>query len=343
MSQDSANQAEIALDRAEKRRRAVLSSRTVDAWRWINGAGDNAPPGLTIDCYREVARGTWLVVNARAQLSSELASSWASSAAKIAGASGVVSKTLARSVRESSSRILLGPPLDAPLLVREDDAKFLVDLDDGISTGLFLDQREARRRARDFAGGGEVLNLFAYTCAFSVHAALAGARRVTSVDVAKKALRRGRENMIASGLDADRHRWFDDDVFAFLARQRKKAPAYDLVIADPPVFGHARGGAFSLERELPSLLEGCLAATAPGGVLVFSTHLLSVDEQALLGMARGAAAAIGRSISILETMGLPEWDHPVMGAGASSPVSAVEESGEADRGNYLKTLVLRAG
>lgn len=327
MSQGSANE---VLARAETRRRDVLSSRTVDAWRWINGAGDNAPPGLTIDCYRDLARGTWLVVNAREHVAEEVASSWASAAAERSGASGVVLKTLARSVRESRSRILFGAPLEAPLSVREDDATFLCELDDGISTGLFLDQREARRRARDFAGGGEVLNLFAYTCAFSVHAALAGARRVTSVDVAKKALRRGRENMAASGLDADRHRWFDDDVFAFLARQQKKAPAYDLVIADPPVFGHARGGAFSLEQALPELLEGCLAATVPGGVLVFSTHLLSVDEAALLGMARGAAAARGRSISVVETMGLPEWDHPA-------------DTSEGDRGNYLKTLVLRAG
>src|SRR2546429_52057 len=79
------------------------------------------------------------------------------------------------------------------------------------ATGLFLDQRDTRLHVRACSKGVEVLNLFAYTCAFSVHAALGGARRVTSVDSSRAALSRGRENMSASGLDPDAHRWFDDD------------------------------------------------------------------------------------------------------------------------------------
>jgi 23S rRNA (cytosine1962-C5)-methyltransferase len=301
----------------------------VDAWRWINGAGDDAPSGLTIDCYRHEGTQAWLVVGAREHLGQEeVARAWAKAAGDRVSAVGVVLKRLSRSVRESTSELIFGAPPPSPVRVREDDAVFLCELDDGISTGLFLDQREVRRRSRDFASGREVLNLFAYTCAFSVHAALAGARRVTSVDVSKKALRRGRENMSASGLDPNRHRWFDDDVFAFLARQRKKAPAYELVVADPPVFGRARGATFALERELPLLLSGCIAATAPSGVVVFSTHLLSVEQDVLVAAARAAAAGVSRSITVLETMGLPEWDHPA--------VSASD-----DRGNYLKTLVLR--
>lgn len=323
MYQLSADAIRDVLDRAETRRRAMLSSRTVDAWRWINGAGDNAPPGLTIDRY-----GSFLVVGAREHLDEETISAWTNVAIERAEPRGVVLKRLATTVQKSTSAWIAGTPADGAVKVREDDATFLCDLDDGISTGLFLDQREARKRIRDFASDREVLNLFAYTCAFSVHAALAGARRATSIDVSKKALRRGRENMIASGLDADRHRWFGDDVFAFLARQRKKEAQYGLVIADPPVFGHARGATFSLERELPVLLEGCVLATAPDGVLLFSTHLLSIDEAALFEAARTAAFAAGRSVALVETMGMPEWDHP-----ASSAAD--------DRGNYLKTLVLR--
>jgi 23S rRNA G2069 N7-methylase RlmK/C1962 C5-methylase RlmI len=110
-----------------------------------------------------------------------------------------------------------------------------------------------------------------------------------------------------------------------------------LVIADPPVFGRSRGAAFSLERDLGSLLEGCVASTAAGGVLVFSTHLLSLDEARLVRAVEEAGAARSRSIRVLETLGLPVWDHP------APPPESVTNSAREDRGNYLKTLVLRVG
>jgi 23S rRNA (cytosine1962-C5)-methyltransferase len=316
------------LGRAETRRAADLSFRTLDVWRWINGPGDGAPSGLTIDRY-----GAWLVVGAREHVGEEVVQSYAAEAHDQAKSDGVVLKRLARSVKDSTSAVLLGTLPEGGVRVREEGATFLCDLNDGISTGLFIDQREVRLRARELARDRDVLNLFAYTCAFSVHAALGGARRVTSVDVSKRALRRGRENMKASGLDADRHRWFDDDVFELLARQRKKAPSYGLVILDPPVFGHARGAAFSLETSVEELLAGGIAATLPGGTLIFSTHLLSIDETRVLELARSVARELGRSISAVETMGLPAWDHPVLDA----------RTGAEDRGNYLKTLVLRVG
>src|SRR5262249_41175671 len=147
---------------------------------------------------------------------------WAEAAHEELGADGVVVKILRRTVAESTSEVIRGAPPKAPIAVREDDAVFLCDLDDGISTGLFLDHHDTRPLVGAYAPGVEVLNLFAYTCAFSVHAALAGARRVTSVDVSKRALGRGRANMTASGVDADRHRWFGDDVMEFLARSERR-------------------------------------------------------------------------------------------------------------------------
>lgn len=310
------------LSAAVARRRGVAEARGLEAYRLVNGPADAAPEGLTLDRY-----AGWRVLGVRAGTSSEVIEGWAAAAA--AGAEGVVVKTWARVPADSSSRVWSGPP--SPVVkVREGDVNFICELDQGPPTGLFLDHRETRFGIRPYAVGAEVLNLFAYTGSFSVHAAKAGAKRVTSVDVAKRALQRARENMVASGLDPDQHRWFPDDVLKHL--QRPQPPRYGLVIADPPLYGHAGGARFSLLRDLERLWSGVLARLLPGGVAVFSTHATSLDHATLEAAAARAASALGRPIEVLHRWGLPEWDHP-----------AHQAPSAADRGDYLSTLVLRAG
>lgn len=309
------------LSAAEARRRGVAEARRLEAYRLVNGPADGAPEGLTLDRY-----AGWRVLGVRAGTSSEVIEGWASAAA--VGADGVVLKTWARVPAESSSRVWSGPA--SPVVqVQEGDVSFICELDQGPPTGLFLDHRETRFGIRAYAAGVEVLNLFAYTGSFSVHAAKAGALRVTSVDVAKRALQRGRENMVASGLDPDQHRWFPDDVLKHL--QRPSGPKYGLVIADPPLYGHAGGARFSLLKDLDRLWSGVLARLLPGGVAVFSTHATQLDHDTLEASAARAASAQARRIQVLHRWGLPEWDHP-----------AHQAPSAADRGDYLSTLVLRA-
>jgi 23S rRNA (cytosine1962-C5)-methyltransferase len=305
---------------AHARRLSYVGQRTLDAWRVVNGAGDDAPAGLTIDRY-----GDWWVVTARAECRDADVEAWCAAARDFPGVRGVVLKTLRRPVRESSSRVWSGEPPPRPLPIREDDVTILCDLDDGISTGLFLDQREVRREVRAFARDVDVLNLFAYTCSFSVHAARAGARRVTSVDAAKRALMRGRDNMIASGLDPDQHRWFPDDARTHLARAARRRDAYGLVIMDPPVFGRAGAKVHSLGEQLEELVTHAAAVVAPGGVLVLSAHALELTQEDLADTVQRALGP--RRATQVGERGLP-WDHP-----------ARPEAG--DRGDYLKTMVLR--
>jgi 23S rRNA (cytosine1962-C5)-methyltransferase len=319
-----------AIERAARKRLSV-DRPPLDAWRVVNGRGDDAPPGLTIDWYRRV-----LVLAARSELGETIPRAWAQVAMEVLEAEGLVLKTLARLPRGSRSEVFAGDVPQAPLRIREDEAVFLCELNRGISTGLFLDHRETRRWVRAHTDGREVLNLFAYTCAFSVQAALGGAKRVTSVDVSKRSLARGRENMTASGLDPDRHRWFADDVLEHLARQRRRGPAFDLVVADPPVLGHAGRSTFSLERDLDTLATGCVGSTKPGGTVVISAHATALAAEEMCGRIEGAAARMGRSTRVLLRLGLPEWDHPTIAAEQG-------HSGEADRGDYLKTLVFETG
>ncbi len=289
----------------------------------VNGPADDAPPGLTIDRYRE-----WLVVTARAELPADVVACWCDAAAQLPDVRGVVLKTLARPASASTSRLWSGEAAPVPLAIREDDITLLCDLDDGISTGVFLDQREVRREIRTYARDVEVLNLFAYTGAFSVHAAKAGARRVTTVDASRRALARGRDNMQASGLDPDAHRWFPDDAQTHLTRAGRRGDAYGLVILDPPMFGRAGSKVHTLERQLDALVTAAARVVAPRGVLVVSTHALELTPRALAETV--GAATGGRGYQVLAQRGLPEWDHPV---GSTSL--------EADRGDYLKTILVR--
>ncbi len=311
------------LESALERRRLDPRSRR-DAYRLLNGRGDGAPPGLTLDRY-----GDWLVLSSRTALPELRA--WGEAGLAATGGAGVVLKLRERRAGSGSSEVLLGPSLNGPVRVREEDAVFLCDLDGSLGTGLFLDQAETRRFIRPGCADREVLNLFAHTCSFSVHAALAGARRVTSVDISKRALARGRENMSESGLDPNQHRWFADDVPEHLARAARRGLSYDLVVLDPPTFGRGRKGkVLALGRDLEALVGLSARLVAPGGRLLVAFHGAGLEEERALEAA--SAGADGRVVTLAHRFGLPDWDHP-----------SVSEPDEEDRGDYLSTLVLNVG
>jgi 23S rRNA (cytosine1962-C5)-methyltransferase len=316
---------EVIVEQQVARRAAHPSARDTDAYRLFNGAADGAPPGLVVERYADV-----LVVSARAELDATLVDRWCGALHTVVAPRALVLKRAARAARDSTTRVWCGA-LDGPVVVHEHGARFVCVLDEGQSTGLFLDHRETRQWVRARAAGLEVLNLFAHTCSFSVHAALGGARRVTSVDAARAALKRGRDNMSASGLDPDAHRWFPDDVLAHLERAARRGDAYGVVILDPPSFGRAGGRVHALGVHLERLVELGLAVLAPGGHLVFSTHALELDRGSLRALVRGAAERVGRGVEVEAELGAPSWDHPPL---------AREVAG--DRGDYLKTIAVRA-
>jgi 23S rRNA G2069 N7-methylase RlmK/C1962 C5-methylase RlmI len=167
--------------------------------------------------------------------------------------------------------------------VREHGLELLVNLDDYLDTGLFLDHRVARRRLSKAAAGKRVLNLFCYTGAFSVHAAAGGAASTVSVDLSPTYLAWAGRNFARNGLDEARHRLVRSDVFEFLRADRG---AYDVVVLDPPTLSRSSSGrSFDLQRVQGELLGLCLARLAPGGELWFSTNYrqFRLDERAVSG------------------------------------------------------------
>jgi 23S rRNA (cytosine1962-C5)-methyltransferase len=213
------------------------------------------------------------------------------------------------------------PPTE--LAIAEDDARFAVDVRAGQKTGFFLDQRDNRRTIRRHAAGQTVLNLFAYTGGFSLHAALGGATRVTSVDIAPPAIAGLERNLGLSGLPAAAHERVASDAFDFLARAARQGRRWDLVIADPPSFApseRARPAALAAYRKLAT---AALAVTEPTGRFALAscsshiTELDLIDQVAGLGPLRLRAVAGAAS------------DHPVLPA--------------FPEGRYLKFLLFDCG
>ncbi len=163
--------------------------------------------------------------------------------------------------------------------------RFGVDFEGGYSAGLFIDQRENRRFVRQ-AAPKNMLNCFAYTCSFSVTAAIVGAKSV-SIDLSRKSLERGRENFALNGLAAAEHRFIADDVFAFLPRLKRRGDKFDLIVLDPPTFSRARRGkTFHVEADFERLLLVALEVAQPGARMLLSTNCSKLNERKLEVMAR---------------------------------------------------------
>ncbi|MBO4351223.1 MAG: class I SAM-dependent methyltransferase [Proteobacteria bacterium] len=158
-----------------------------------------------------------------------------------------------------------------PLTATEHGIVYRFDLS-GNAVGLYLDQRENRAWVMQHAHGS-VLNLFAYTCAFSLCAAKCKeVASTTSIDAASAALRRGRENFELNQIPLEGHRFITEDVFKYLNRCDQNSTHFETIICDPPSFGRFGKIVFSLEKDLESLLLACLMVLAPGGTLLFSVN-----------------------------------------------------------------------
>lgn len=174
--------------------------------------------------------------------------------------------------------------------VREFNARFLVNLEDYLDTGLFLDHRPLRRLIQEQAAGKRFLNLFCYTGAATVHAALGGASESLSVDLSKRYLAWAERNLLLNGCDPARHRRLRADVLAWLEQaevKRELGGRFDLALVDPPAFSNSKrmNGVFDVQRDHVTLIRRSMALLKPDGQLFFSTNLrrFELDRDGLRG------------------------------------------------------------
>jgi 23S rRNA (guanine2069-N7)-methyltransferase len=155
--------------------------------------------------------------------------------------------------------------------VIEYGVKFRVNLSDYLDTGLFLDHRETRQIVASFCKGKRVLNLFAYTSAFSIHAAMKGAAFTKSVDLSNTYTAWGRANFDLNNLPSCNHEIVRADCLQFLDRERAK---YDIIIIDPPTLSRSKkiDGMFDIQRDYALLIGKALKLLNENGILFFSTN-----------------------------------------------------------------------
>jgi 23S rRNA (cytosine1962-C5)-methyltransferase len=196
---------------------------------------------------------------------------------------------------------------DFPLIVKENGVNFAIYLNDGAMVGVFLDQREVRKTIRDgYAEGKNVLNTFSYTGAFSVFAAVGGALKTTSVDLANRSLSKTIEQFSLNGIDYEAQEIIVEDVFKYFKYAVKKELTFDLVILDPPSFARSKKHTFSAEKDYKDLLKEAISITEKNGVIVASTNCSKFDMKKFKGFIDTAFKEISGKYKILEEFSLPE-------------------------------------
>ncbi|MEW6336533.1 MAG: class I SAM-dependent rRNA methyltransferase [Acidobacteriota bacterium] len=296
----SAETARARLGRAIALRRQLAIDS--DAMRVVHAEGDGFP-GLVVDRYAEVAvlepyEPAWepylggIGEEARAGL----------------GCSTVIVRPAWGDDRRA--RALIGPLPAAPLVVREGTYRLPVDVVRGQKTGLFLDQRDNRRRLGEVARGAEVLNLFSFSAAFSLAALAGGARRAVNVDASAEALGLARQAYALNGLAVADGDFVRGDAFRVAREMAATGARFDVVVVDPPAFVKRRTELDGGLRGYRDINLQAIKLVRPGGLLLTCSCSALVDEQAFARMLLAASVDAGRAVRVLEKRGAAP-DHPV--------------------------------
>jgi 23S rRNA (cytosine1962-C5)-methyltransferase len=299
---DDASALSCRIQWAAQKRWALTRSADTDAFRLIHEDGDGLP-ALAVDVF-----GGWFVAHffERGTLWSSERRDRVIAALESLEPDGLYVKLRAKPGSATKEiHVARGAAAPSPLVVREDGLEYLVRLDGGPAVGLYLDQRRNRTRVRHASAGKRVLNLFAYTCAFTVAAVAGGARETVSVDSSASALERGRENVLrTTGADPKAHIFACEDAAAWLARAARKNERFDLVILDPPSFGRAGSKSFSIDRDYGALVRASLAVLSPKGILLACTNHRQTSLGTLRRVLRDAASQSKRTLEQLKDLAL---------------------------------------
>ena len=289
---------ETLFRQAKEKRKAYYQDDLTTAFRLFNQEGDGFG-GLTVDLYGDYAVFSWYnsyVYQIRQTISEAFRQVFPE-------VLGTYEKIRFKGLDYESAHVY-GQEAPDFFTVLENGVLYQVFMKDGLMTGIFLDQHEVRGSLVDgLAMGKSLLNMFSYTAAFSVAAAMGGASQTTSVDLAKRSRELSQAHFQANGISTDEHRFIVMDVFEYFKYAKRKGLTYDVIVLDPPSFARNKKQTFSVVKDYHKLISQSLEILNPGGIIIASTNAANVSRQKFTEQIDKGFA--GRSYKILNKYGLP--------------------------------------
>ena len=289
---------ETLFRQAKEKRSAYYQDDLTTAFRLFNQEGDGFG-GLTVDLYGDYAVFSWYnsyVYQIRKVISEAFRQVFPE-------VLGTYEKIRFKGLDYESAHVY-GQEAPDFFTVLENGVLYQVFMNDGLMTGIFLDQHEVRGSLVDgLAMGKSLLNMFSYTAAFSVAAAMGGASQTTSVDLAKRSRELSQAHFQANGISTDDHRFIVMDVFEYFKYAKRKGLTYDVIVLDPPSFARNKKQTFSVAKDYHKLISQSLEILNPGGIIIASTNAANVSRQKFTEQIDKGFA--GRSYQILNKYGLP--------------------------------------
>ena len=289
---------EALFRQAKEKRSAYYQDELTTAFRLFNQEGDGFG-GLTVDLYGDYAVFSWYnsyVYQIRQTISEAFRQVFPE-------VLGTYEKIRFKGLDYESAHVY-GQEAPDFFTVLENGVLYQVFMNDGLMTGIFLDQHEVRGSLVDgLAMGKSLLNMFSYTAAFSVAAAMGGASQTTSVDLAKRSRELSQAHFQANGISTDDHRFIVMDVFEYFKYAKRKDLTYDVIVLDPPSFARNKKQTFSVAKDYHKLISQSLEILNPEGIIIASTNAANVSRQKFTEQIDKGFA--GRSYQILNKYGLP--------------------------------------
>ena len=289
---------EALFRQAKEKRSAYYQDDLTTAFRLFNQEGDGFG-GLTVDLYGDYAVFSWYNSYVY-QIRQTISEAFRQVFPEVLGA---YEKIRFKGLDYESAHVY-GQEAPKFFTVLENGVLYQVFMNDGLMTGIFLDQHEIRGSLVDgLAMGKSLLNMFSYTAAFSVAAAMGGASQTTSVDLAKRSRELSQAHFQANGISTDDHRFIVMDVFEYFKYAKRKGLTYDVIVLDPPSFARNKKQTFSVAKDYHKLISQSLEILNPGGIIIASTNAANVSRQKFTEQIDKGFA--GRSYQILNKYGLP--------------------------------------
>lgn len=292
-----------------------------NAFRLFNGEGDGLG-GLTIDFYNGFAVFSWYNPFIYSQKKA-IVKAFQVVFPDIKG--GYEKLRFSEATLESQH--IFGEEAPEPLLVMENGVTYATYLNEGLMTGIFLDQKNVRGAlVNGLAMGKTLLNMFSYTGAFSVAAAFGGSSQTTSVDLAKRSLDKTREQFLVNGIEPESQKIYVMDVFGYFNYAKKKGLTYDMIVLDPPSFARNGKKTFSVAKNYGELVKEAVEILENNGTLIASTNAANVSDKKFRQMVEEALKNKGVKFTVFQEEKLPADFHI---------------SDSFPEGNYLKVLFIK--